>query len=91
MRALAKRWNTEGNAAFRERKKQTPQESGIRNPNATITLLMRLNGVFWTAACLRMPALNTRQGRRDRDEFLHFVLLRPHDITSDGHVAVLGC
>lgn len=83
----------EVNNVLPSEKKKEKDASGNQDatkPCAHYSCNSTICGVFWTAACLRMPALNTRQGRRDRDGFLHFVLLRPHDITSDGHVAVPG-
>ena len=66
----------------RKKKKRHLRTSGC-NPKHTLHYSRNstICGVFWTAACLRMPSLNTRQGKGDRDELLHFVLLRPHDTT----------
>jgi hypothetical protein len=68
----------EGSAAVRGKKK-TPQDIRMQ----LITLLTKLNDLrrVLDRSVPTYALLNTRQGRRDRDELLHFVLLRPHDTT----------
>jgi hypothetical protein len=72
----------EGSAAVREEKK-TPQDIRMQPSLPVHTLLTKLNDLrrVLDRSVPTYALLNTRQGRRDRDELLHFVLLRPHDTT----------